>query len=256
MKPNKKASKTDRIWRVAAVLFWLLAWQGGAMLLRDSLLLVSPLRVLRQLFALMREKSFYAAVLFSLGRNAAGFGLGLAAGALLAALAARFPAAEYLLRPLMVTVRSIPVASFIIIALVWLSSRRVSVFIVFLMVLPIVYGNLLEGLRGKSARMEEMARMYRIPWHRRFVFIDLPQLRPALLSALTLSLGLSWKSGVAAEIIGVPRGSMGYALYQSKLYLDTPSLYAWTLTVVLLSVLFERAVLFIVKRGFIRLERL
>ena len=246
----------EKIWRVAAVLFWLLAWQGGAMLLHDSLLLVSPVRVLQRLFALAREKSFYSAVLFSLARNAGGFALGLAAGAALAALAARFRAAEYLLRPLMITVRSIPVASFIIIALIRLSSKRVSVFIVFLMVLPIVYSNLLEGFKGRSRQMDEMARMYRVPWPRRLLFIALPQLRPALMAALTLGLGLSWKSGVAAEIIGVPRGSMGYALYQAKLYLDTPSLYAWTLTVVLLSVLFERAVLLMVERAFARLERL
>ena len=255
MKPSN-LSKTEKIWRAAAVLFWLLAWQGGAMLLNDSLLLVPPLRVLRRLFALLGERGFYAAVLFSLARNAGGFALGLTAGALLAALAARFRPAEYLLRPLMVTVRSIPVASFIILALVWLSSRRVSVFVVFLMVLPIVYSNLLEGMKGRSAQLEEMARMYRIPWARRLVFLDLPQLRPALLSALSLGLGLSWKSGVAAEIIGVPRGSMGYALYQAKLYVDTPSLYAWTLAVVLMSVLFEQAALWLVKRAFAGLERL
>ena len=255
MKPSNSRTK-EKIWRIAAVLFWLLVWQGGAMLLRDSLLLVSPVRVLRRFFALAREKSFSQAVLFSLVRNAGGFALGLLAGALLAALAARFRPMEYLLRPLMVTVRSIPVASFIIIALVWLTSRRVSVFIVFLMVLPIVYSNLLEGLKGRSRQLDEMARMYRVPWPRRLLFMDLPQLKPALMAALTLGLGLSWKSGVAAEIIGVPRGSMGYALYQAKLYLDTPSLYAWTLTVVLLSVLFERIVLWGVKRAFARLERL
>ena len=254
MKPSNPR-KNEKWWRVTAVLFWLLAWQGGAMLLHDSLLLVSPVRVLQRLFALVRERSFYDAVLFSLSRNAAGFALGLLIGALLAALAARFPPVETLLQPLMVTVRSIPVASFIIIALVWLSSRRVSVLIVFLMVMPIVYSNLLEGLKGRSAQLDEMARMYHIPWRRRLLFVDLPQLQPAVMSALTLGLGLSWKSGVAAEIIGIPRGSMGYALYQAKLYLDTASLYAWTLTVVLLSVVFERAVLWLAKRGFAGLER-
>ncbi len=255
MKPNNPLKK-EKIWRVAAVLFWLAAWQGGAMLLNDSLLLVPPARVLQRFFALVREKSFYSAVLFSLARNAGGFALGLAAGVLLAALAARARPVEYLLRPLMVAVKSIPVASFIILALVWLSGRRVSVFIVFLMVAPIVYGNLLAGIKSESVQLREMGEMYRVPWPDRVLYIELPQLKPHLMSALSLSLGLSWKSGVAAEIIGVPRGSMGYALYQAKLYLDTPSLYAWTLTVVLLSVLFERFVLWTVKRAYARLERL
>ena len=255
MKPNKLFTK-ENLWRAAAVLFWLIVWQGGAALLDESLLLVSPVRVLRRLFALIREKSFYDAVLFSLARNAGGFALGWTAGVLLAALAARITPVEYLLRPLMVTVKSIPVASFIILALVWLSSKKVSVFIVFLMVLPIVYGNLLEGVKSESGRLREMARVFQVPPGRRALFISLPQLKPHLLSALSLSLGLSWKSGVAAEIIGVPRGSMGAAFYEAKLYLDTPSLYAWTLTVVLLSVLFERLVLLLVKRAYAGLERL
>lgn len=250
-----KLLKKENLWRAAAVLFWLIAWQIGAALLDDSLLLVPPLRVLQRLFALLREKSFYEAVLFSLSRNAGGFALGWLAGAALAAAAARLRAVEYLLRPLMATVKSIPVASFIILALVWLSSKRVSVFIVFLMVLPIVYANLLAGIKSESRALREMADLYRIPRLRRIAYIELPQLRPHLMSALSLSLGLSWKSGVAAEIIGIPRGSMGYALYQAKLYLDTPALYAWTLTVVALSVAFEQLILWIVRRAYAGLER-
>lgn len=255
MKLSKPLTKQN-LWRGIAVLFWLIVWQAGAMLLDDSLLLVPPLRVLQRLFALLKEKSFYAAIGFSLARIAAGFALGFLAGAALAAMAARWKPIEALLRPLMLTVKAIPVASFIILALVWLSSKRVSLLIVFLMVLPIVYSNLLEGLKGKSVQLAEMARMYHVTPLRRVLYIWLPQLRPALLSALSLSLGLSWKSGIAAEIIGIPRGSMGYALYQAKLYLDTPALYAWTLAVVLLSVAFERLILFAVKRAYARLERL
>ncbi|MBQ7455826.1 MAG: ABC transporter permease subunit [Clostridia bacterium] len=252
---SKRPTK-EHLLRAAAVLFWLLAWQGASALLNDALLLVSPLRVLGQLFALMGQSAFYKAIWFTLSRIALGFALGAALGALLAVPAARSHLLRVLLRPLMVTVRSVPVASFIILALVWLTSKRVSVFIVFLMVFPIVYGNLLSGLQSESRELAEMARVYRVPPLRRLLYVELPQLKPALLSALTLSLGLSWKAGVAAEIIGVPRGSMGAALAQAKLYLDTPTLYAWTVSVVLLSVLFERLILFAVKRGFARLERL
>lgn len=253
--PNKQPKK-EYLLRAAAALFWLLAWQGAAALLDDALLLPPPTRVLGRLFALIGEAAFYRAIWFSLSRVALGFLLGAAAGALLAVPAARSGLVRLLLRPLMVTVRSVPVASFIILALVWLTSRRVSVFIVFLMVLPIVYGNLLGGLQSESRELAEMARVFRVSPLRRLAYIELPQLRPAVLSALSLSLGLSWKAGVAAEIIGVPRGSMGAALAQAKLYLDTPSLYAWTVTVVLLSVALERLILFAVRRGFARLERL
>lgn len=255
MRLNKFFTK-DRLLHIGAVLFWLLVWQGASMLFDEPLLLVSPLRVLRQLFALLGQSAFYSAVWFSLSRIALGFLLGVAAGVLFAIAAAHSRAVETLLHPLMVTVKSVPVASFIILALVWLTSKKVSVFIVFLMVVPIVYSNLLSGLKSKSRELDEMARMYHIPFLQRLKYVELPQLRPALLSALSLSLGLSWKSGVAAEIIGVPRGSLGYALSQAKLYLDTAGLYAWTAAVVLLSVLFERLILYFVRRAFIRLESL
>ncbi len=253
---KNKAFTKENLWRVAAVLFWLLVWQTAAALLRQPLLLSSPVRVLQRLFALLGQSATYKALGYSLSRIALGFLLGFVLGACLAVLAARWRPVEYLVRPLMLTVKSVPVASFIILALVFLTSRKLNSFISFLMVLPIVYGNLLEGVKSESGRLREMARVFQVPPGRRALFISLPQLKPHLLSALSLSLGLSWKSGVAAEIIGVPRGSMGAAFYEAKLYLDTPSLYAWTLTVVLLSVLFEQLVLLLVKRAYAGLERL
>ena len=184
-------------------------------------------------------------------------------------LAARLPLMEALLRPLMVTVKSVPVASFIILALIWLSARRLSAFIAFLMVLPIAYGNLLSGLKSTPTQLLEMARLYHVSWGRRLLYIQLPHIKPHLLSALTLALGMSWKAGVAAEVIGLPPGSIGERLYdakiylntgeelyQSKVYFDLTSLYAWTVAIVLVSVLFERAVLLAVRLLYGRLERL
>ena len=171
-------------------------------------------------------------------------------------LAVRLPLMEALLRPLMVTVKSVPVASFIILALIWLSARRLSAFIAFLMVLPIAYGNLLSGLKSTPTQLLEMARLYHVSWGRRLLYIQLPHIKPHLLSALTLALGMSWKAGVAAEVIGIPTGSIGEQLYQSKVYFDLTSLYAWTVAIVLVSVLFEKAVLLAVRLLYGRLERL
>lgn len=255
MKQNKLLTK-ENAWRAAAVLFWLLVWQGAALLLRQPLLLSSPARVLQRLFLLLGRGDSYRALGYSLSRIALGFLLGFALGALLAMIAARLRPVEFLIRPLMLTVRSVPVASFIILALVFLTARKLNSFISFLMVLPIVYGNLLEGLKSKSPQLDEMARVYRVPWHRRLMYIELPQLKPYLLSAVSLALGMSWKSGIAAEVIGIPAGSVGERLYQAKVYLDTSDLYAWTLCVVLVSMLFEKGLTALLKSAFTRLERL
>lgn len=255
MKASKPFTK-ENAYHAAAVLFWLIVWQGAAALLREPLLLPSPVQVMGQLFALAGQAAFWQALLFSLSRIALGFLLGALLGSALAVLAARLQPAEMLLRPLMTTVKSVPVASFIILALVWLTARKLNTFISFLMVLPIVYGNLLEGLKSEDGQLDEMARVYHVSRGRRLLYIELPQLKPYLMAALSLALGMSWKSGIAAEVIGIPAGSVGEKLYMSKVYLDTVGLYAWTLSIVLISVICEKGILTLVRRGFARLERL
>lgn len=255
--PSKFSPKNKKaLVRVAAVLFWLLVWQAAATALHQPLLLSSPLGVAKRLFALLQDAAFYRALCFSLRRIVLGFWAGFALGAVLAIAASRSAIIEALLRPLMTCVKSVPVASFIILALIWLSARQISAFISFLMVLPIVYGNLLEGLKSTPVQMLEMCRLYDVSWGRRLLYVQLPHIKPHLFSALTLALGMSWKSGVAAEVIGIPTGSIGEQLYQSKVYFDLATLYAWTVAIVAVSMLFERVVLLAARWLYRRLERL
>ena len=178
---------------------------------------------------------------FSAGRIIGGFLLALALGLALAALAAALRWVEVLLRPLMLTIKSIPVASFIILALMWLrSAGNLAVFISFLMVLPVVYTNTLAGIRETDARLLEMAAVFRVPPAKRVRYLYVPAALPYFRSACTVGLGLCWKSGVAAEVIGITSGSIGEALYNAKILFSTAELLAWTVVIVLLSLAFER----------------
>ena len=143
-----------------AVLFWLLVWQAGSMALHSDILLVSPLRVLPSLLG-------------SMGRILGGFLLAAALGTLLAALAARFKRVEELLAPLVLAMKTVPVASFIILALIWFGSRNLSVFIALVMVFPVMYTNVLSGIRARDDSLLEMARVFKIPALRRIRCIDL-----------------------------------------------------------------------------------
>ncbi len=226
-----------RLWAVA---LWLLVWQIASMALDQQLLLVSPVRVLIRLSELVRTGDFWYSAAFSAVRICCGFLLGTLAGTLLAALSARFRRVEELLAPLMLTIKSVPVASFIILALILFSSRNLSILISFLMVLPVLYSNVLGGIRAADPALLEMARVFRLPLGRRLRYVYVPQVFPYFRSACTAGLGLSWKSGIAAEVIGIPTGSVGEKLQQAKVYLDTPDLFAWTLVIVAASLLFER----------------
>jgi len=244
------------IQRTAAVLLALVVWQLTAAALDSKVLLVSPLSVLLRLLTLWREPGFIDSIRFTMARIALGFMLGFVCGVALAALSGRFPVVENLIWPFMITIKTVPVASFIIIALIWLSSRNLSVFISFLMVVPVIYNNVLSGIRAGDRRLDQMAVVFRLPWYRKLIYIRLPQLRPYFFSACSTALGLSWKAGVAAEIIGIPEGSVGEKLYMSKIYLDTDDLFAWTVVIVVISFLFEKLVVSLFKLGYRRLEKL
>lgn len=225
--------------KLLSALLALIVWQLAAALLDNELLLVGPAEVAGRLLELMATQEFWQAVGFTFSRISLGFLLAFCLALLLAALGARFPVARVLIQPYMAAVKAVPVASFTVIALLWLSGRRLSVFISFLMVLPVLYANFLQGLREADGKLLEMARVFRMSLWNRIRGIYLPALEPYCLSGCRSALGLCWKAGVAAEVIGVCGGSVGGMLYDAKVYLEIRDLFAWTLAIVLLSLGFE-----------------
>ncbi len=226
-----------KLWAIAVAL---LVWQLVAMLINEPILIVSPIRVVLTLFELVQTTAFWSAIGVSSLRIIGGFLAGLICAVALAIPASRFAVVRELLSPFMITVRSIPVASFVILALIWFSSKQLAVLISFLMVLPIIYTNVLEGIRRIDTNLLEMATIYRITPLRKLRYIYFFQVYPFLISAVKISLGLSWKSGVAAEVIGTPDNSIGENLFSAKIFLDTSSLLAWTVVIVIISTLFEK----------------
>lgn len=168
-----------RLW---AVLFWMIVWQFVSVWLDSDILLVSPVKVVRRLGQLMLTVPFWKAVCFTLLRIASGFLLAVAVGVVLAAAASRFARVQELLAPVMLAVKSVPVASFIILALIWFSSRNLSILISFLIVLPVIYTNVLSGIRSVDRQLLEMAQVFRIPGVCVVRYIYLPQIMPFLFS--------------------------------------------------------------------------
>ena len=221
-----------RLWAVG---LWLIIWQLAAMAVGQDFLLASPIDTLIRFFELAVTAQFWRAALFSLLRILLGFLLGVFCGTLLAALAARFRAAEELIAPLQAVVRAIPVASFVVVALIWIPSKNLSVLITFLIVCPLIYGAALSEIRRCDSRMIEMARLFGMTVRRRLIYVYALPAMKGFSAACATAMGLAWKSGVAAELIAIPGGSIGEKLYQAKVYLMTGDLFAWTLLIVLLS---------------------
>ena len=151
--------------------------------------------------------------------------------------------------PLIMVIKATPVASFIILCLIWIPSRNLSVFISFLMVFPVVYTNILEGIRQTDKQLLEMADSFGAGVGKKLQFIYLSQVMPYAVTACKLGLGLCWKAGIAAEVIGIPAGSIGEKLYKAKVYLETPDLFAWTIVIIAVSVGFEKIFMFALRRS-------
>ena len=236
MKNKILKSKISKGILCAAV--WLGLWELFAQNLGQAVILPAPHAVLIRLFELVKDSSFYAVCFYSLGRIFVGFLIGVAVGTILAAVS--HVGADFLFSPVMTVIKSTPVASIIIILLFFIRRDFVPIAATFLMVLPIVYTNVFKGMSSVPREIDEIARVYSFSRAKKLKYCIIPSVAPFFCAAVKTSIGLAWKSGVAAEVICVPGDSIGTMLNNAKTYLESEDLFAWTLTVILLSFAIEK----------------
>lgn len=242
MKQNRYIKK------IAVICFWVFIWQLLAITIGHSMLLPTPWNTLKTAVELALTPQLWTRAFFSMLSIVQGFILGILFGSIMAILATKFPFFKELFQPVILLAKVTPVASFVILALLWLPSNRLPIFISFLMVLPIIYTNIVQGILQTDPELLEMAQVFRLPFYKRLSAIYLPSVYPYLYTACSVALGLAWKSGIAAEVIALPKNSLGEALYQSKVFLDTEEMFAWTAVVILCSVLLEKTTLHLLKK--------
>ena len=240
--PQKKKSTLQKsveiiLTVVAVAAFWIGLWLLLSFRVNSELLLPSPVSVFRRLFALIGTAALWKATGSTILRILIGYISGIAAGTLLAALSAWSRHVSAFIAPVGRIIKATPVASFIILALVWIPANNIPSFIVFLLVTPIVWDSLRTALLSTDPDLLEMAKAYRFGRLRTVLHIYLPSSLGAYLSSILTALGLAWKSGIAAEVLCLPKLSIGRQLYESKIYLEMSDLFAWTTLVIILSVI-------------------
>ena len=253
--------RTDRIPRVAkatlftvlSLAFWIGIWAFAAWRVGVPFILPTPASVFRDLFALFGTKTLYRALLRSLLSLVIGFVSGVYLGTLFAIPSAYVKLFDSFVSPIFVIIRATPVASFIIIAWVFLSNRVLPGFICLLMVAPIVWSSLTEGIRSLDPALFEVTKVYRFDDFKTFRLYLFPSLSPFLSSGLSTALGLGWKSVVATEILVRTPDSLGYMIWDAKAWnVDTSALFAWTLVVILVSILLDALILLLFGRSGVR----
>ncbi len=242
-------SKVKRIMIKAGVIVaWLLLWQLTAAIVDSEFLFPTPISVIKRLSELAVTADFWKAAACSLGRISLGCAGGIIVGTLFGALTAFSKPLYEFFSPLLVTVKTTPVASFIILLLVWVKRSGIPIVIAFLMVVPILWSNVAEGLRNADRQLLEAAKIFRFTRMQKIKGVYIPSVRPSFTAGCTTAIGFSWKAGIAAEILAIPPDTVGYNLYYAKINLEYDDLFAWTAAVIAMSFLLEKAVVKILKK--------
>ena len=232
-----------------AILFWTAVWYLASLAMDNPLLLPGPVQVLRCLVRLAVTASFWQTAAGSIGRILLGVAAAVVLGTVLAVMAANSRLLNALIAPAMTAMQATPVASFAILVLIWLERDYVPVLICGMMVLPVVWSNVSTGIRQTDPQLLELAKVYRLSGIKVVQRIYVPSVLPYFRAACGSALGLGWKAGIAAEVLTVPKTSIGKMISESKLYLMTEDLFAWTLAVVLLSLVLQKILLWSLKGG-------
>ncbi len=230
------------------VLIWLVIWQAAALVVNNSILLSGPVETVKALIELGSTSAFYISVGITAGKILLGFLIGMVTGSVLSVLSYKAGIIKEFLSPFVSVIKSIPVVSFIIIALIWAGSSNVTIIVSSVISFPIFYKNLLEGLMVTDPKMLELAKVFQMKTGKKIRYIYLPSLSSHIKSAVSLAAGMAFRGGITAEVVGQPLRSIGNGLYRSKINLATSEMLAWTLTAVLTAFLIERLISFILKK--------
>lgn len=239
-----RINRHNGIWRniirySASAIFWILIWYLVALKIDQELLLPAPNTVLLRLFELLAESELYITLLTSLARILVGIISGIIMGILFAVLTSLIKPLEGLLSPIFSVIKATPVASFIMLALLWINNSLLPSFITFLIVFPLAWASISEGIRNAPKNLLEIASVYKMNAFEKTLHVYIPTLIPFFSATAKSALGLAWKAGIAAEVLAVPANAIGSKIYSSKVFLETTDLFVWTLLTVLLSILME-----------------
>lgn len=237
MKTIKKAALS-----LGVALFWLALWQVAAMIVSNSLILPTPIETVLRLFELAEESEFWLFTALSLLRILIGILIAIPAAWVFAALCSGSRIINALFSPAVTLMKSTPVVSFILIAIFLVDRHTIPSAITFMMVFPVLFENVREGISQTPKELLQMADVFGISWIIKVKRIYIPAIKPFFFSALTTSVGLAVKAGVAAEVVAYIPDSIGKMLSDAKSYMEPADLLAWTVVIITISLFTEKVV--------------
>lgn len=225
---------------ILPIVFWLLVWQTLALIIGKETLLPGVPKTFLALLDILTSKNFFKVVLFTFLRILGGLALGISVGIVLAFLSHKFVIINDILTPFITVIKSTPVATFVIILWILLSADALVIFVAFLMVMPIIWQNLMDGYNSIDKDLSEVCDVFEFSFIKRMKVLIFPALMRYLIPGIITASGLAWKAAIAAEIIAYTKNSIGQEINDAKYFYETPTVFAWTVIVIALSICLEK----------------
>ncbi len=234
---------------IVPIAVYILIWQLLSMLVGSRLLLLpSPLDTLRSMKEIVVSETGWKSIGMTVLRILCGYFLGCAVGILFAVLTAHFRVFDWLLKPMRSLIKTTPITSFALILLVSVMSGFVPVIVAMIVVVPMIWQTTEEAIQNRSTELNEMAQIYLTAW-KKFRFVTLPQVLPRFFASASTALGFAWKAVITAEILALPKLGIGRQMQFHKIHIEIPELFAWTLLVIILSVVLEYSLKLLLKKA-------
>lgn len=233
---------------ILPTIVWLFFWQILAVAVGNTFLFPGIAQTSKALLALLGSFDFYKAIFFSVIRVSVGLSLGIVFGAILAIICHHFLVIKSIVSPAITVIKSTPVASFIVVLWVMMSGNVLSVFIALLMVMPIIWQSVMNSFSFIDEQLDEVAKIFEFSTAKRYKLLILPTTKKFLVPAIVTSCGLAWKAEIAAEIIAYTKNSIGQGINDAKYSMDTPTVFAWTIIIIIFSIILERVTKYFLRR--------
>ncbi len=242
---NRKKTMVEKL--LPAVLLILL-WQLVAMRVDKTYIVPSPYETSKSLITIFSNTRYIVDILYTLGRIIISFMISFILGTVLASASYKGSLAESLISPAMTIIKSVPTMGIILLSLIWFGSEGTVLFVCSLIIMPLIYSNMLYGMRSFDKKLIEMGRQFGFSRRKRIKYIYWPSLKPFVNSAAAAGISLNMKVLIAAEVLGQPERAVGTNLFNAKAVLDTPGIFAWSVVVILLSYLIEKNMILLKKK--------
>ncbi|MCC5909365.1 MAG: ABC transporter permease subunit [Clostridiaceae bacterium] len=237
---NKAKKEKELLYTILSVMILLLLWKVASVIVDKEILIPSPESTFMEIIRIIQSPNFIVSVMNTLKRALIGFAIALAAGVSLGMVGGFYKPSYYLLRPLVLIIRAAPTMAIILLALIWLQSEKAPILVGFVVIFPVLYENVVQGIRNVDVKLVEMMDIYDIKKLDRLKDLYIPSIRSYLNSGMAAAMGLNLKIIIAAEVLSQPRMSMGTSFQIERVNLNTAGVFAWALITIMLAGILEQ----------------